>query len=350
MRRVIEAKRRSGGGIAGHLLDLALPPLAGAALLPTRTRRPSPLRPRLLPPRGRPRAPLQAGLLPWRSRRAARRTDAVARKLHGGAAILALAVLADSGMEHYRAQFFNRAMFVPLAASSLSLAASLHGLLDRRPLPHAARDAVYGLAAATGLVGNGFHLWNIGKRPGGFSWLNLFYGAPIGAPVALLLAGVVGLAAERVREDAATRRPRILGRPAGPFLARLAAAGLLGTSAEAALFHFRGAYHDPFMYVPVTVPPVAAALLAAGAPPERRQPWRRLARWWLRLTALIGFAGVGFHAFGIHRNMGGWRNWSQNLLNGPPLPAPPSFTGLALAGLAALRLLDEDRDGSRRHG
>jgi hypothetical protein len=26
--------------------------------------------------------------------------------------------------------------------------------------------------------------------------------------------------------------------------------------------------------------------------------------------------------------------------NGPPLPAPPSFTGLALAGLAALRLLE----------
>ena len=41
---------------------------------------------------------------------------------------------------------------------------------------------------------------------------------------------------------------------------------------------------------------------------------------------------MGLHAYGISRNMGGWRNWSQNLLNGPPLPAPPSFTGLALAG------------------
>ena len=34
--------------------------------------------------------------------------------------------------------------------------------------------------------------------------------------------------------------------------------------------------------------------------------------------------------------MGGWRNWSQNMLNGPPLPAPPAFTALAIAGLAAL--------------
>ena len=28
------------------------------------------------------------------------------------------------------------------------------------------------------------------------------------------------------------------------------------------------------------------------------------------------------------------------MLNGPPLPAPPSFTGLALAGLAALKLME----------
>jgi hypothetical protein len=54
--------------------------------------------------------------------------------------------------------------------------------------------------------------------------------------------------------------------------------------------------------------------------------------------------GTGFHAYGVHRNMGGWRNWSQNVLNGPPLPAPPSFTGLGLAGLAALNLAE------RRHG
>src|SRR6185312_11933000 len=117
------------------------------------------------------------------------------------------------------------------------------------------------------------------------------------------------------------------------------AAGLLGTSAEAALLHFRGAYHDPFMYVPVTVAPVAAAAmgeLAVGKPMRNRL----LSRIWLWLMALIGFAGVGFHAIGVHRNMGGWKNWSQNVLNGPPLPAPPSFAGLALAGLAALALLE----------
>ena len=38
------------------------------------------------------------------------------------------------------------------------------------------------------------------------------------------------------------------------------------------------------------------------------------------------------------------RNWKRNAVDGPPLPAPPSFTGLALAGLAALGLLEDDPD------
>jgi hypothetical protein len=54
----------------------------------------------------------------------------------------------------------------------------------------------------------------------------------------------------------------------------------------------------------------------------------------------MGVAGVGFHAFGVSRAMGGWRNWSQNVVDGPPLPAPPSFSALAIAALAALRLRD----------
>jgi hypothetical protein len=117
----------------------------------------------------------------------------------------------------------------------------------------------------------------------------------------------------------------------------------LGTTGEAGLLHFRGAYHDPFMVLPVTLPPVGAILLARAAKggPGQKYP---LARGWMRILACMGFAGAGFHAYGVSRNMGGWRNWSQNLLNGPPIPAPPSFTGLALAGLAALSLMKDHPD------
>jgi hypothetical protein len=266
-----------------------------------------------------------------------------ARRLNRAAGILATSVLADSAVEHYRGSFENRAMYLPLVVGALSLAVSGHGVGDRRSGAHAVRDAVYAIGGVTGLAGTGFHLYNITKRPGGFSWHNLFYAAPIGAPMALLLSGLLGFTAERVRDNPPGATPRILGLPAGRMMAAVSALGMLGTVGEAGLLHFRGAYHDPAMFLPVSVPPVAAGLLGNVALAPRRKS-HRFTRWWLRLTATVGLAGVGFHSFGVSRNMGGWRNWSQNVLNGPPIPAPPSFTGLALAGLAALRLLEKHPD------
>lgn len=234
-------------------------------------------------------------------------------------------------------------MIVPLVSAGLSLAASAHGHADHRHGAHWLRDGIYATAALTGLIGTAFHLYNVGKKPGGLSWQNLFYSAPVGAPAALTLSGAAGFLAERVRDNAPGLPPAIAGLPAGRVVAAVTSAGLLGTVAEAALLHFRGAYHNPFMYAPVTIPPLSAALLGGAAVGAAGTP-RRLTRWWLRLTAAVGFAGAGFHAFGVARNMGGWRNWSQNVLNGPPIPAPPSFTGLALAGLAALGLLEDRPD------
>jgi hypothetical protein len=278
---------------------------------------------------------------PAERRRRQHLTKTAGRRLNSSAAMLAFSVLADSAIEHYRGSFHNRAMYVPLAVSALALGGSLFGVSDARPKKHVARDAIYASAAATAFAGLGFHLYNILKRPGGWSWLNLFYSAPIGAPMALALSGLLGCGAERVRDTRASARANVLGAPAGRMLAGVAAVGLAGTVGEAGLLHFRGAYHNPAMFLPVSVPPIASVLVAATALRPSRL-LNRIARWWLRLTALLGFAGVGFHVYGVARNMGGWRNWSQNVLNGPPLPAPPSFTGLALAGLAALSLIEEE--------
>jgi hypothetical protein len=260
-----------------------------------------------------------------------------AQRLNRGAGLIATSTLLDSAVEHYRGSFHNKVMFTPLIASALALAVSVHGTGDKRKIAHRVRDPIYAGAALTGLLGTGFHIYNIAKRPGGFSWQNLFYGSPLGAPAAVALSGLLGYYSERLR-DSHSMRPRVFGFRAGRAIAALTSIGMLATAAEAALLHFRGAYHDPFMFVPVTVPPVAAVLLAETAVSHPRRP-RRFTAWWLRLTALVGCLGSAFHAWGVSRNMGGWRNWRQNVLNGPPIPAPPSFTGLALAGLAALDLL-----------
>jgi len=275
---------------------------------------------------------------PWVPDESARTRSA--RQLGLGSGILALSVLADSGLEHYRGSFQNRAMYVPLAVAALTLGASALAAVDARPRRHSVRDALYGAAALTGAAGFGFHLYNIRKRPGRFSWLNLFYAAPIGAPLALTLAGLLGRSAERVRSPAHAAQASIGGLPQERALAALSAIGLFGSAAEAALLHFRGAFQNPAMAIPVSVPPLAAAVLGCAAI-KPTGALRRLARWCLRVTALIGCAGVGFHAYGVSRAMGGWKNWSQNILNGPPLPAPPAFTGLAITGLSALGLMEK---------
>lgn len=256
------------------------------------------------------------------------------RDLNAAAALLATSVLLDSAVEHYRGSFENPGMLAPLMISGGITATTIPAALRGSP-GGVSRTLLFSGGMLIGTVGVGFHLYNLLKRPGGFSWLNLFYAAPLGAPAALMLAGLVGLAADHI--DGRDGELRLAGLPADIVLASLAAAGIAGTASEAALLHYRGAFQNPFMLVPVTIPPTAAATLAAAAwtgYPQLRTGARHL----LLASAAAGIAGVGFHAYGISRAMGGWRNWSQNVLDGPPLPAPPAFAALSLVGLLALSL------------
>lgn len=272
-------------------------------------------------------------------------TVKVAQRLNHSSFLLAASVLLDSAVEHYRGNFEKPAMVTPISTSAVALLASLHGNRDKRHGKHRGRHGVFWLTAATGIIGTGFHLYNITKKPGGFSWLNLFYSAPIGAPAAIGLAGLFGLLAEQLRDTRPEEDPKLLGKPAGRVLGLATAIGLAGTTGEAGLLHFRGAFQNPAMYLPVTMPPVAAVLVANAALGDGTKK-RLLTRAWLGLTALMGVAGAGFHSYGVSRAMGGWKNWRQNMVDGPPISAPPSFVGLALAGLAALALMRAHAEGS----
>lgn len=283
----------------------------------------------------RPAPKPRAGLQP-----PAREFSGERRTLHGAAALLATSVLADSAIEHYRGSFENPGMYTPLLTSALTVFAGTEGAAVGSERSRLARKGAYATAVAVGAIGAGFHVYNIGRRPGGVSWLNLFYAAPLGAPAALSLAGLIGLAAERVNATPSGEAPKLLGLPAGRVLSALTSAGLAGTVGEAGLYHFRGAFQNPFMWLPVTVPPIASALMARAAVVQAGNGGHRFTRAWLAVTALLGFGGMGFHAYGVSRAMGGWRNWSQNVIDGPPLPAPPSFSALSIAGMAALSLVE----------
>jgi hypothetical protein len=269
----------------------------------------------------------------WRP--SANRNHRAAEALGAGAAVLCLSVALDSGIEHYRGQFKDRAMFVGPTMAALGLAAATWIAFrpedSRKALPRIA----FATVGVTGLIGIGFHTYNILKRPGELDALNLFYGAPLGAPAALTLVGLYGVIAGEMlsgRDYVRTRLPR--------HTAGLIAFSLMGTIAEAGLLHFRGNFQNPVMYAPVTIPPLAALGIGAAMLTPRATI---VAGPLLKATAVLGIAGPMFHAYGIHRNMGGWRNWSQMILQGPPLPAPPAFLGIAVAGLGILPSLAADR-------
>lgn len=263
------------------------------------------------------------------------RNNRAAQALGAGAAILCVSVALDSAIEHYRGEFKDKAMFVGPTMALLGLGAATYVAFR----PERASDTLPKIAlfavGATGLAGLGFHSYNILKRPGELDALNLFYGAPMGAPAALTLAGLYGVIAGEMlsgRSYVKTRLPR--------HTAGLIAFSLMGTIAEAGLLHFRGSFQDPAMYLPVTIPPLAAISIGAAALSPRATA---VAEPLLKATAVLGIAGPFFHAYGIHRNMGGWRNWSQMILQGPPLPAPPAFLGIAAAGLGIIPLLKEEQ-------
>ena len=129
--------------------------------------------------------------------------------MNRAAGLIATSVLADSAIEHYRGMFHNKAMVTPIVTASLSLMVSAHGNADTRPAAHIMRDTAYSAAALAGIAGLGFHLYNVSKKPGGFSWQNLSISAPIGAPLALVLSGAMGyLVRTRARYDRRARPRR----------------------------------------------------------------------------------------------------------------------------------------------
>ena len=100
----------------------------------------------------------------------------------------------ESGYNHWIGGYFNKVMFTPVALSPL-LALVHVGAMAKLRVARSVEGPLSALAVVAGLVGFGFHIWNISKRSGGFSWQNFFYGPPVVAPLQLTGQGILGLLA-----------------------------------------------------------------------------------------------------------------------------------------------------------
>lgn len=253
-------------------------------------------------------------------------------------AVLTPVLLLDALAGHYRRSFAVRAQYAPFVSGGLLVLAALAALVLPRLV--AARtvlaDAGW-LAVLTGIVGFGFHQYHgTYRKPGGYHlWLHYtMYGAPPLAPLALTALGLLAVIAARGLGGAST----VAGVGLRSALFALIALSLLGAVLQAAILHYRGAFNNPVMYVPVTIPVITIVLLIWVLVAAGHAALAGLA-FWLWLTFIVGFAGLGMHLRGFDREMGGLYIPWFNVLQGPPMWAPAAFTGFAAVGLVAVYLL-----------
>jgi hypothetical protein len=124
------------------------------------------------------------------------------RSLSGLTAAGALVTAAEIYLEHDKASFGNKWMWVPVVLGPVGAAAGVAGVFSRgmakTALPRASAAII-----ANGLQGTWLHLRGIRQKPGGLSNLryNLEMGPPLFAPLLVTLVGGMGLLASVLRRE-----------------------------------------------------------------------------------------------------------------------------------------------------
>jgi hypothetical protein len=105
-------------------------------------------------------------------------------------------------LEHDRASFGNRMMWVPVALGPVGAAAGVAGFFTRRAAKTALPVASLAIAA-NGVQGTYLHVRGIAQRPGGWSTAryNIEMGPPLLAPLLMSMVGGMGLLAAILRRE-----------------------------------------------------------------------------------------------------------------------------------------------------
>jgi hypothetical protein len=280
----------------------------------------------------------------------------------------------EAALQHYKGSYSRRIMYTPVALSVVLAAAGIAGFFSRR----AARTALPAasiLTLADCLVGFGFHIRGIHRKPGGWRLplTNIVMGPPIFAPLLYGVPAYLGLVASLLgradqphafgrsdhaevlrRGDHPDGLPRALIRAAtaityrhppigfaqdmreGRFqrqMALAAAASAFFSGFEASYSHYRSGFRYKAQWTPVLLAPL---LMVAGLRAARRA---RTAQTWLPALSVLavadGAVGVGYHARGVLQRPGGLALPLYNVAYGPPLFAPLLFAAAGLLGLLA---------------
>ena len=258
--------------------------------------------------------------------------------------------------EHARGSYGQRIMYTPIILGAILSITGIVGAFSRL----VARTALRWVSLVTlidGLVGFGFHLRGIQRKPGGWRLpvANVIMGPPIFAPVLFGVSAYLGLMAsylEPEEESSAARALRLLFRsgestdvmgPAwkldlrqGRFQKHLATVTAIGTfcsGVEALYSHYKNNFRYKAQWTPVFLTP----LLMGAAIASIKSP--KVARSWLPLLSaaavIDGLIGFYYHARGVLRRPGGMKKPLYNITYGPPIFAPLLFAACGSLGILA---------------
>lgn len=116
-------------------------------------------------------------------------------------AVVAFAAVMYAGMwvqvslMHWAGGFKHQAMWAPVTATPLVVAAAAAAAVSRGGAFGWAMAAVLALGVVLGMVGLGFHIRGLTSQIGGLSLRNLLSGPPPVLPMAYALVGVLGAGA-----------------------------------------------------------------------------------------------------------------------------------------------------------
>lgn len=265
----------------------------------------------------------------------------------------------EASYEHYRGSYSNPVMYTPVILSGALFVSGVSAAVDRR----AARTVlpiVSAITLADCLIGFGFHVRGIQRKPGGWRLpvFNVIMGPPIFAPLLFGTSAYLGLVASFLRRENASQNAeqfpvrawskllpqKLRGHEVtvvqelreGRFQKHLAlatAAAAFFSGVEALYSH----YKNNFKYKAQWSPIVISALLIGTALGAIRSP--KVAKKLLPAVSTLaiadGAAGFYYHARGVARRPGGLKHPVYNIMFGPPIFAPLLFAACGFLGLVA---------------
>jgi hypothetical protein len=257
----------------------------------------------------------------------------------------------EVGYEHYKGSYSNLIMYSPVILSGVVTGAACCAFFSRRAAEGVLR-VTSAITLADGLIGFGFHIRGIQRKPGGWRLpiTNIIMGPPIFAPLLFGTAAYLGFMASYLRREEDSKYGHIRYRGwrrelnEGRFQKHLAVVAALWTvfsGAEAWYSHYKSRFRIWAQWTPLLLSPVQLGACIGAIFSEG------MARKVLPVTSAITMAngGMGFfyHVRGIVRRPGGTRTWLYNILYGPPVFAPLLFAACGFLGVLASVLRREKR-------